>query len=328
VLIYSNADNADVSQWKLEHTLKGHDLVISAIDWSPVHNKIVTCSHDRNAFVWSFKNGEWKPSLSILRINRAATHVKWSPNEEKFAVASGAKAVSVCYFEEDNDWWVSKHIKKHRSTVLRVDWHPSSALLATASSDFKCRIVCAYIKAVDKTPVKTVFGDKLTFGEVFAELECSGWVTSCKWSASGNRLAYVGHDSTLSVAEVTSATPSISSLSFPNLPLRDLIFINEDNIIAVGHDTSPIHFQASGGKWKLVKLVDTGGNASTSAAAKGPAAMSKFQSAVDRGGAEAIGTTSLSTKHQNCISCVQSYKGASQYSTSGLDGNIAIWDFK
>jgi len=64
VLIYSNADKPDFAQWKLEHTLKGHDLVVSAIDWSPVHNKIVTCSHDRNAFVWTLKSGEWKPSLS------------------------------------------------------------------------------------------------------------------------------------------------------------------------------------------------------------------------------------------------------------------------
>ena len=38
--------------------------------------------------------------------------------EDKFAVGSGAKAVSVCYFDSSNDWWVSKHIKKPiRSTV-------------------------------------------------------------------------------------------------------------------------------------------------------------------------------------------------------------------
>lgn len=57
--------------------------------------------------------------------------------------------MSVCYFEEDNDWWISKHIKKHKSTVLGVSWHPSNVLLATASSDFKCRIFSAFIKGVD-----------------------------------------------------------------------------------------------------------------------------------------------------------------------------------
>ena len=58
----------------------------------------------------------------------------------------------MCYFEEDNDWWVSKHIKKHKSTVLSVDWHPNNVMLATGSSDFKARVVSAAIRGVDKRP--------------------------------------------------------------------------------------------------------------------------------------------------------------------------------
>ena len=62
--------------------------------------------------------------------------------ERKFAVGSGARNVSVCYFEEDNDWWVAEHIKKPiRSTVTSVDWHPNSILLAAGSTDFKARSV-------------------------------------------------------------------------------------------------------------------------------------------------------------------------------------------
>ena len=35
---------------------------------------------DRNAYVWTQeKGGDWKPHLVILRINRAATCVCWSP---------------------------------------------------------------------------------------------------------------------------------------------------------------------------------------------------------------------------------------------------------
>jgi len=38
--------------------------------------------------------------------------------ENKFAVGSSARVVSVCYFDEENNWWVSKHIKKPiRSTI-------------------------------------------------------------------------------------------------------------------------------------------------------------------------------------------------------------------
>ena len=92
------------------------------IDWFSV-DELWVCIQDRNAYVWTQQpanNGlpRWKPTLVILRINRAATCVRWSPLENKFAVGSGARLVSVCYFESDNDWWVSKHIKKQfRSTV-------------------------------------------------------------------------------------------------------------------------------------------------------------------------------------------------------------------
>ena len=60
--------------------------------------------------MWSVKDGSWKPSLVILRINRAATIVKWSPKENKFAVGSGARIISVCYFDQENDWLVVAHL--------------------------------------------------------------------------------------------------------------------------------------------------------------------------------------------------------------------------
>ena len=55
-------------------------MVVSGLDWSPIHNKIVSCSHDRNAFVWTLKNSKWEPDLVLLRITRAAINVKWSPD--------------------------------------------------------------------------------------------------------------------------------------------------------------------------------------------------------------------------------------------------------
>lgn len=76
------------------------------IDWAPESNRIVTCGTDRNAYVWTLKGRTWKPTLVILRINRAARCVRWAPNENKFAVGSGSRVISICYFEQENDWWV------------------------------------------------------------------------------------------------------------------------------------------------------------------------------------------------------------------------------
>ena len=133
-----------------------HDKIITSIDWAPASNRIVTASQDRNAYVWQEtpdpETGKvsWKPTLVLLRINRAATHVRWSPKEDKFAVASGARAIAVCSFDPENNWWVSKLLKKPiRSTVLAIDWHPNNVLLAAGSADMKARVFSAYIKEVD-----------------------------------------------------------------------------------------------------------------------------------------------------------------------------------
>lgn len=167
------------------------------IDWAPNTNRIVTCAADRNAYVWSQdKEGKWKPTLVLLRINRAATCVKWSPDENKFAVGSGARLISVCYFESENDWWVSKHIKKPiRSTVTCLDWHPNNVLLAAGSSDFKVRIFSAYIKDIEKTPESTPWGAKMPLGQLMCEFVNSnaggGWVHSVSFSPDGNTLCWV-----------------------------------------------------------------------------------------------------------------------------------------
>ena len=76
-----------------------HDKIVTSIDWAPNSNRIVTASQDRNAYVWQQASDPltgrlvWKPTLVLLRINRAATFVRWSPFEDKFAVASGARWV-------------------------------------------------------------------------------------------------------------------------------------------------------------------------------------------------------------------------------------------
>jgi hypothetical protein len=61
------------------------------------------------------------------------------------------RAIAICSFDPDNNWWVAKQLKKPiRSTVLSVDWHPNNVLLAAGSVDMKARVFSAYIKDVDK----------------------------------------------------------------------------------------------------------------------------------------------------------------------------------
>lgn len=60
-------------------------------------------------------------------------------------------AIAICSFDPENNWWVSKLLKKPiRATVLSVDWHPNNVLLAAGSADMKARVFSAYIKEVDE----------------------------------------------------------------------------------------------------------------------------------------------------------------------------------
>lgn len=308
-----------------------HDQLVTGIDWAPQTDRLVTCSEDRNAYVWTNQNGKWKPVLVILRINRAATNVKWSPKEDKFAVASGAKVVSVCYFEEDNDWWVSKHIKKHKSTVLFVDWHPNNILLLTAASDFRCRIFCAAVKGVDKRPREDIMGfpvSKLSFGEVLMDMDTgAGWIHCCRFSPSGTQVAFVSHDATVSVADISHPENVPFRVKYNGLPFQTLLWLTEHSIVVAGHDYAPFLFQAQGdGTWAMVKKIDEPKKAAAAPAAK-QNAFAIFQNKVATGNAQRTGTKQT-TKHQNCITYSQIAQGqpgqVQSFTTSGVEDRKSV----
>lgn len=64
------------------------------------------------------------------------------------------------------------------------------------------RIFSAYIKEVEERPMPTPWGSKMPFGELMFESSSScGWVHSICFSDSGSRVAWVGHDSTICLAD-------------------------------------------------------------------------------------------------------------------------------
>lgn len=54
--------------------------------------------------LWTLKDGAWKLALVLLRVSWADGCVKWSPVQNKFALSSRSQIISICYFEEENDW--------------------------------------------------------------------------------------------------------------------------------------------------------------------------------------------------------------------------------
>jgi len=319
--------------------LKQHDLRVTGIDWAAKTNRIVTCAADRNAYVWSQDGPEqkWKPTLVLLRINRAATCVKWSPLENKFAVGSGARLISVCYFEKENDWWVSKHIKKPiRSTVTSIDWHANNVLLACGSTDFKVRIFSAYIKDIEEKPQSTCWGSKMPLGQLMGEwpnsaVGAGGWVHDVCFSHNGARLAWVGHDSTITAVDGETGTSSYLRTGF--LPFLTILWTDVNTIVAAGHQLTPIMFKVavSGGVVQL-SCVGKVQQSEQRKEQSGISAMKKFQS-LDRH-ARIINEEEmeLDSHHQNTVTGLKIHTGSKEnavkISSASVDGQIILWNLQ
>ncbi|CAO2813233.1 unnamed protein product [Amaranthus hypochondriacus] len=334
VHIYKSA----ADKWEKVHVLQKHDQVVCGIDWSSKTNKIVTVSHDRNSYVWNQEGGEWVPTLVILRLNRAALCVQWSPTENKFAVGSGAKTVCICYYEQENNWWVSKLIrKKHNSSVTSVAWHPNNILLATTSTDGKCRVFSTFIKGVDTRNSEAGSSTDTKFGEQIIQLDLSySWAFGVNWSPSGNTLAYVGHNSMIYFVDDVGPSPLAQSVAFRDLPLRDVFFVSEKMVIGVGYDCNPMVFAADeSGLWSFIRFLGQRQTTPTIARAGSQISgafgklygQSKYSNAND----DCNDSNSNARAHENCITCIVPLKKGrdskvTRFSTSGLDGKVVIWD--
>lgn len=278
---------------------------------------------DRNAIVWEPSPTGYKPTLVLLRISRAATFVRWSPSEAKFAVGSGDRVIAVCYFEEENDWWVSKHLKKPiRSTITSVAWHPNSVLLAAGSTDAHARVFSGFIKGVDEKPEASVWGERLPFNTVCGEFlnNSAGWVHSVAFSPSGNSLAFAAHDSSITVVYPTAPDQpprAVISVSTQLLPFKSLIWKSEDEIIAAGYDCEAFRFNGGEGGWQLTGPVQAKSQGS-GGAQREESALNMFRQMDLKG--KVKDDTQLQTIHQNTVSTIR------PYTTSG--GNVTQFSCK
>lgn len=333
VQIYQ-AKGEDASKWKVIHTLEGHFMLVTGIDWNDTTNMIATSGQDRNAYVWKLEGKEWKPTLVILRIGRAATSIKWSPNGTKFAVGSGSKQIPVCHYEESQDMWVARTIKKGpKSTVCCVDWSPNNIFLIAGGSDFKCRIYSGFIKdcgdsadAIDSSFV-SAWGDGCSsFGSILAEFDQSrGWVEACRFAPSGTRFAFCGHDSTVNFGEVGA---DLQTILRRDLPLRCITFLTDELAVGAGYDNVPIVYEFKSGRWEERGPLDTGKSASAAPQKKKGAfqgAFAKFNSSAKYGGKTE--SSMLPSRHQNVINGLAA-QSATVFTTCGADGRVLFWDMK
>ncbi|EGW34053.1 uncharacterized protein SPAPADRAFT_59474 [Spathaspora passalidarum NRRL Y-27907] len=327
-------------------TLRGHDKTVTSVDISPDGSKILTCSQDRNALVWENSTGEYKPTLVLLRINRAATCCRWSPDGQKFAVGSSDRVIAVCYYEAENDWWISKHLKKPiKSTVTSLDWHPNSVLLASGSTDGHVRVFSAFIKGIDEKPEPTVWGSRLPFQILCGDYtnETRAWIHYVRFSPSGDSLAYVSHDSSIGVVYPAGEglePRAVLNIKTNYLPFKSLAWITENKIVVGGFNCNLIVFEGDVSSWNegykieqetdLTKEVahdkddDDDEEEISSHQALNMFKQMDLKGRVNKPSATS-GSRGLDTIHQNSISSIRNYS-PKQVSTSGIDGKVVIFN--
>jgi actin related protein 2/3 complex subunit 1A/1B len=329
VYIY-DSEGQDATKWDKKFILTEHEGFVSAVDWC--RTGLVTAGHDRNAYVWAYdaKEENFKPSLVLLRINRAATAVKWSPSGLKFAVASASKVIPICHYAEDQNWWLSDHIKKvHKSTVTSLAWSPNSKFILSGSTDFKCRINSAFITNIDSKELTgyEFWGESQNeFGHTLLELGVSGWVNAVSWAPGGYDIAFATHASSLTFAHIQEGAPKVQTIFCQGMPYLDIAFLDDSTLVGVGYDCNPHLFKREGGgEWKFIEAVDKSDKKAVAAGGKA-SAFSKWAEADKRGrefGSEPV-EVEVATRHKNPIVNIRPF-GSKDFTTAGIDGRILFW---
>jgi len=97
---------------------------------------------------------------------------------------------------------------------------------------FQVRVFSALIKDIEEVPEATNWGTKMTLGTLLAEFSNSpaggGWIHGVAFSPNGSKVAWVSHDSSITVADPKGA----SKLLTEHLPFRCIQWIGPTSLVA------------------------------------------------------------------------------------------------
>ncbi|GLC43567.1 hypothetical protein PLESTM_001487300 [Pleodorina starrii] len=132
--------------WSKVAVLEGHHQMVSGLDWAPKADQILSCSHDRNAFVWMRTKGA-APLKPVAASVAAATLQSPGPSGvQRFRAASPApgragrsapapEPASTSGLDAASAGWEKQMvITRLTKGALCVRWSPSEAKFAIGSA--------------------------------------------------------------------------------------------------------------------------------------------------------------------------------------------------
>ena len=150
---------------------------------------------------------------------------------------------------------------------------------------------------------------------------------SVSFLSSGNKLCWVGHDSSISITNMTSGKkPIVVKHKF--LPYITCQFVTESRIVAAGYDCFPVAWSYDDSDvLTYINNLDQKKGKTT----EHLSAMAKFQG-LDKRASAGHEEVTLDSIHQKAITQISVYASSggntSKFCTSGTDGRLVMWDCK
>jgi len=322
--------------WTLLHTLSEHSQYVSVVDWS-AKNQILTGSHDRSVFVWSYEETrkQWVPSLVIiLKQNRAIIDGCWNSFGNKFLVGTGNYKSFIGYYNKELAWWDAHQLntKKFTASVTAVAFHPSGLVAALGSADHTVRIITSYLEEAGDGNLgyKGPFASVKSFGdELFRIKNAGGWVEGLRWNDAGSLLAAAVHCSRIifvKVEEGDKLKETEASVDWEKSPFRSLLFLTDNTLLAGGYDRVPISFKGDGKAWELQKTYTR--EKKRDDGRKGSIIQSNLKIFENAKLGQGLAKEENEI-HTNPIICIRTYKGkqgsVDMFSSNDIHGNLFFW---
>jgi actin related protein 2/3 complex subunit 1A/1B len=329
----------DCSTWPILHTLEAHDQAVTAIDWNHATGKILSCAHDRAAFVWSHvagagagADGQWEPALIVLdaQMKRGFTAACWCTSGSKVYIACASANVAIGKYDAESDWWRCTVVQPHTSGITAMAAHPTNdTLCATGAADCNVKIFSTFNKSVDGAENRLA-----KCGLDLAAFVLRGWINALAWAPSGLALVAATQDSR--VAVFTGDHPAkfddwhMTVVNLNHLPLRCVAFTGEDSFVGGGHDFYPVTFGRTADDAAQFAATSTGASSSKDGKAEelsaAAAARKRFQNQASFGQQASVEIPK--TKHTNTVVGVRpaaAIGGGALFATASLDGRVEFW---
>lgn len=127
IWIYKVNGSQNVKDWERIAVLKEHFDIITALDWHPTTDLLLSASVDRGVYVWKPKanSNEFEPQIGMIKEKIANICSQWNHRGDKYVVGSSSGFIYVGFYNPNNNFWVAYPVNKkpsHKATVTAASF--------------------------------------------------------------------------------------------------------------------------------------------------------------------------------------------------------------